>query len=384
MIILLCLVLVRLLLEYCVSFGTPAQEGHWHTAASPTEATLSKRRARALDNQGRVERAGFLHHHRRRLGGDSIPVFGYITGIHRGNWVRLPSEVHSDSLRGNGRKLQHEKFQLDIRGKKFITGELNTGSPRNGGISILRDIQHLSGYKALRHLIKWPCFDWGDWTGWPPEVPFDLSWSMTFSKNHGLHHPAFRPDAYLCFETRISIVLSSSKWSTRKATSWEYGKPGLSFFPCFVAWEAHASMRLSPDSGRPGIPLVCLQSFFHHNCRNQKSVTQMNADRLMQAERILKTPQYCRQVRPCLTACGPASSDGTRQYGRSWAYSSHQMTTEFAFLFWICGTAARIPPVYLLDLSQHGPSWRFEKPYQRMPFFLTTACGFLSVTFLGK
>lgn len=75
---------------------------------------------------------------------------------------------------------------------------------------------------------------------------------------------------------------------------------------------------------------------------------------------------------------GPGSMEGAGDY------SCHQMTTEFAFLFLICGTAARIPPVYLSVLSQHGPSRRFEKPFQRMPFFLTTACVFLSLTLLGK
>lgn len=51
---------------------------------------------------------------------------------------------------------------------------------------------------------------------------------------------------------------------------------------------------------------------------------------------------------------------------RSWANSCNQMTDEFAS--WICETASRISPVYLFDLSQHGPSWRTEKLFQRMPF----------------
>lgn len=72
------------------------------------------------------------------------------------------------SLRGNGHKLQHEKFQLDIRGEKFRRGELNTGigSPGNGGISILRDIQNLSRYKALSNLLEVdPASSGGGWTG---------------------------------------------------------------------------------------------------------------------------------------------------------------------------------------------------------------------------
>lgn len=143
-------------------------------------------------------------------------------------------------------------------------------------------------------------------------------------------------------------------------------------------------MRLPSDSGRPGIPFVCLWIFFHHKLQKSKISAADECWCLMHTECILRTPQYCRQVRPCLTARAPASLDGTRQYGRSWAYSCHQITTKFAFLFWMCGTAAKIPSLYVFDLSQQEPSWRFEKPFQRMPFFLTAACGFLLLKFLGK
>lgn len=52
--------------------------------------------------------------------------------------------------------MQDKKFQLDNGKKKIIMGELNTGisSPRSGGATILRDIQNVSGYKALSNLIK--------------------------------------------------------------------------------------------------------------------------------------------------------------------------------------------------------------------------------------
>lgn len=123
-------------------------------------------------------------------------------------------------------------------------------------------------------------------------------------------------------------------------------------------------------------------AFSATNCRNQKSVLQTNADAWWRQNicwGLLSTAGNS-----CLTVCGPAPSGGARQYGRSWAYSCHHMTTEFAFLFWRCGTANRITPVYLFDLSQHGPSWSLEKPFQRVSFFLNTACGLLSLTFLGK
>lgn len=48
-----------------------------------------KRRAKELDGQGKAERAGFLHHDRRRLGGDIIAIFDCIMGIHRGNRAML-------------------------------------------------------------------------------------------------------------------------------------------------------------------------------------------------------------------------------------------------------------------------------------------------------
>ena len=148
--------------------------------------------------------------------------------------------------------------------------------------------------------------------------------------------------------------------------------------------QAHASMGVHQTRKGQVYLWFAYGVFSTTNCRNPKSVWQMTVD------------TWCRQNvswgllstagRACLAwqHCGPASSDRARQYGRSWAYSCHQMTAEFAFLFWICGTGARILPVYLFALVHHGPSWRFEKPYQRMPFFLTTASGFLSLMFLGK
>lgn len=59
-------------------------------AGSPAEATFIKRRAGALDNQGKAKRAGFLLRNVRRLGGDIIAVFGCIMGIHRGHWAKTP------------------------------------------------------------------------------------------------------------------------------------------------------------------------------------------------------------------------------------------------------------------------------------------------------